>query len=70
MVYVDASHKEEDVYQGLCNYWDIVAKGGILFGDDYFSWDGARLAVDRFAKELRRELSFVDDKWVLRKGSS
>jgi hypothetical protein len=69
MVYVDASHEEEDVYQDLCNYWDIVAEGGILFGDDYFSWDGVRLAVDRFAKELRKELSFVGDKWVLRKGN-
>ena len=43
--------------------------GGLLFGDDYFSWDGVRLAVDRFAKEHRKELLFVDDKWVLRKGS-
>jgi hypothetical protein len=57
--------KEEDVYQDLCNYSEIVASKGILFGDDY-SWGGVRLAVDRFAKEERRQVSFVADKWILR----
>jgi predicted O-methyltransferase YrrM len=66
MVYVDASHEEEDVYQDLFNYWDIVAPSGILFGDDY-SWDGVRLAVNRFAREQGRQISFIADKWILRK---
>jgi hypothetical protein len=66
MVYIDASHEEEDVYQDLCNYWDLVCENGVLFGDDY-SWDGVRLAVDRFAVEERRKLEFIGDKWVLRK---
>jgi len=66
LIYVDASHEEEDVYQDLCNYWEIVADNGVLFGDDY-SWDGVRLAVQRFAKEERKQVSFVADKWVLRK---
>ena len=69
LVYIDASHEEEHVYEDLCNYWDVVADGGVLFGDDYFSWDGVRLAVDRFAKEQRKEPSFIDDKWVLSKRS-
>jgi len=66
MVYVDASHEEEDVYQDLRDYWGLVASKGILFGDDY-SWDGVRLAVTRFAKEERVRIAFVADKWVLRK---
>ena len=66
LIYLDASHEEEDVYQDLCNYWAIVANNGVLFGDDY-SWDGVRLAVERFAKEERRQVSFVADKWILRK---
>jgi hypothetical protein len=66
MIYLDASHEEEDVYQDLCNYWEVVANNGVLFGDDY-SWDGVRLAVDRFAREERRQVSFIADKWVLRK---
>jgi predicted O-methyltransferase YrrM len=66
MIYLDASHEEEDVYQDLCNYWEVVANNGVLFGDDY-AWDGVRLAVDRFAKEERRQVSFSADKWILRK---
>ena len=64
MVYLDASHEEEDVYQDLCNYWDLVANNGVLFGDDY-GWDGVRLAVNRFAKEERKQVSFIADKWIL-----
>ena len=68
LVYLDASHEEEDVYQDLCNYWEVVADSGVLFGDDY-AWDGVRLAVTRFAKEEKKQIAFVADKWVLRKGS-
>ena len=28
MVYLDASHEEEDVYQDLCNYWEILSADG------------------------------------------
>lgn len=66
MIYIDASHEEEDVYQDLCSYWEVAAANGILFGDDY-SWDGVRLAVERFAKEENRTVSFSADKWILRK---
>jgi Methyltransferase domain len=67
MIYLDASHEEEDVYQDLCNYWEIVADNGLIFGDDYHDWDGVRLAVDRFAKEEKRKVCFVADKWILKK---
>ena len=65
---VDASHEEEDVYQDLCNYWEVAADNGFLFGDDY-SWDGVRLAVERFAREEKRKVSFAADKWILRKNA-
>jgi predicted O-methyltransferase YrrM len=64
MIYVDASHEEEDVYQDLCSYWEIVSDRGLMFGDDY-SWDGVRLAVQRFAREEKRRIDFLSDKWVL-----
>lgn len=66
MIYLDASHEEEDVYQDLRNYWEIVSSAGIIFGDDY-SWDGVRLAVERFANEEKRKISFVSDKWIIHK---
>jgi Methyltransferase domain len=69
MIYVDASHEEEDVYQDLCSYWEIVSDRGLMFGDDY-SWDGVRLAVQRFAREEKRKIDFLADKWILRRRES
>ena len=66
LIYLDASHEEEDVYADLGGYWPLVSVGGALFGDDY-TWDGVRLAVTRFARENRLTVRFVADKWVLRK---
>lgn len=66
LIYVDASHEEEDVYQDLVSYWDLVRSGGVLFGDDW-SWDGVRLAVQRFAAEQGLSIQHRHDKWELRK---
>jgi hypothetical protein len=66
MIYIDASHEEEDVYQDLVSYWDLVRAGGVLFGDDW-GWDGVRLAVQRFAGEQGIDIRHRHDKWELRK---
>jgi hypothetical protein len=66
LIYLDGSHEEEDVYQDLVSWWDIVSVGGTLFGDDW-SWDGVRLAVQRFARENHLAISHRHDKWELRK---
>lgn len=66
LIYIDGSHEEEDVLADLFAYWEVLAPGGTLFGDDY-SWDGVRLAVERFARETGLTVVFVADKWVLRK---
>jgi Methyltransferase domain len=66
LIYIDASHEEEDVLADLSAYWEVLAPGGTLFGDDY-DWDGVRLAVQQFAGEHRLTIAFTADKWVLRK---
>ena len=66
LIYLDGSHEEEDVYQDLVVWWDIVSPGGILFGDDW-TWDGVRLAVQRFASENQLSISHRHDKWELRR---
>lgn len=68
LIYIDGSHEEEDVYQDALDYWEVLAPGGILFGDDY-SWDGVRLAVERFARERGLHVTFLADKWLLRKAA-
>lgn len=64
LIYVDGSHEEEDVYADVVDYWDLLAPGGVLFGDDY-SWAGVKLAVDRFAAEQGLALTHLEDKWLL-----
>jgi len=66
MIYIDASHEEDDVYQDLVAWWDRVRPAGILFGDDW-SWDGVRLAVQRFAREVSLPIHHCHDKWHLTK---
>jgi hypothetical protein len=69
LIYLDGSHEEEDVYQDLVTWWDIVKPRGVLFGDDW-SWDGVRLAVQRFAAENRLPVTHRHDKWELRAPSA
>lgn len=64
LIYLDGSHEEEDVYQDLVTWWEMVRPGGRLFGDDW-SWDGVRLAVQRFASENRLRISHRHDKWEI-----
>ncbi len=66
LIYIDGSHEEEDVYADLVAWWDLVRPGGVLFGDDW-SWDGVRLAVERFAAENSLPISHRHDKWELRR---
>lgn len=65
MIYIDGSHEEEDVYADLINYRECTSPGGVIFGDDW-TWDGVRLAVQRFARENGLAVTHVADKWVLR----
>lgn len=68
LIYIDGSHEEEDVLQDLVSYWGIVRPGGVIFGDDW-SWDGVRLAVQRFASEEGLAITHRHDKWELRKAA-
>ena len=68
LIYVDGSHEEEDVLQDLIDYWQVVAPGGMLFGDDFDEyWPGVRSAVRRFAQLCEIKEDIHDRKWMLRK---
>jgi len=47
-VFLDASHKYEDVKQDLVAWYPKVRKGGIFAGHDYPSWPEVVKAVDEF----------------------
>lgn len=66
LIYVDGSHEYHDVYADLCAYVQLLAQGGLMFGDD-FRAPGVFAAVLRFAHEYCLKLEEVDNNfWILR----
>lgn len=67
MIYIDGSHDEDDVYMDIKYYYDILEKGGIMFGDDY-SWYQVRNAVNKFTEELKISYeTHQDNFWIINK---
>jgi hypothetical protein len=62
MVYVDASHDENSVYQDLTLWHAKLAINGILCGDDY-TWESVKKAVNKFAKDNNLELKSLSAFW-------
>lgn len=58
MIYVDASHNEWDVYADLRHCQKVLAKDGVLVGDDY-TWESVRASVDRFAEGVGRKVELI-----------
>jgi cephalosporin hydroxylase len=64
MAYIDAGHREREVYADLQDWWPIVDK--VLVGDDYnASWPGVISAAKRFANEKDLDLQIMDSKFLL-----
>eukprot|EP00397_Hematodinium_sp_SG-2012_P055445 GEMP01067683.1.p1 GENE.GEMP01067683.1~~GEMP01067683.1.p1 ORF type:complete len:335 (+),score=56.52 GEMP01067683.1:109-1113(+) len=57
LIYLDSAHEEDETYVELCLYWDILAPGGILMGDDY-GWLAVKNDVDRFVADRNLKLNF------------
>ena len=51
------SHDYESVKQDIKIYWEKLNKGGIMFGDDYNTWDGVKKAVN----ELFPSATIIDE---------
>ena len=68
LIHIDASHEYDDVVKDARLYWDILAPGGYLIGDDYHPyWPEVIRAADDFAGEKGVALSARDPKWIVRK---
>lgn len=67
LIYIDAGHKEKDVYQDVKNYYGLLKPEGIIFGDDYFEGEpGLMRAVKRFAGEIGKKISVEENQfWIL-----
>ena len=68
LIYIDASHEEDDVYKDLNNYYELLENGGVMFGDDYIgNWPGVINSVNRFAQEKNIKLEIVDNNFLILK---
>lgn len=68
LIYIDASHEEEDVYRDIKNYYSLLAPNGIIFGDDYNSWAGVKKSVNVFCQENNISFDVLENNfWVIHK---
>lgn len=66
LIYIDGSHEYQDVYADLCAFVQLLAPGGVMFGDD-FRFPGVFSAVIRFAHESGLKVEEVANNfWILR----
>jgi len=62
LVYVDASHDEESVYRDISDWYEKLAPGGIMCGDDW-PRNGVHQAVKRFAKDHNISIYAQNNFW-------
>jgi predicted O-methyltransferase YrrM len=73
MVYVDASNQYEDIVSDMNLSWNVLANGGVIFGDDYlnFSYPQINAAVNSFVygNRIRDQLSVDSENnfWSIKK---
>lgn len=68
LIHIDASHEYDDVLHDARTYWDILAPGGFLIGDDYNAdWPSVVRAADLFAAEKGVRLMSSMPKWIVKK---
>lgn len=65
LIYIDASHEYESVYQDLCAWYPHVKGHGILCGDDW-AYSEVQKAVEKFAEENHLIIEVKSPFWRLR----
>lgn len=66
LIYIDGSHDQNDVYNDLQAYWELLNNGAVIVGDDW-KWDSVREAVQAFSAEIGYPVLVQDINWILRK---
>jgi hypothetical protein len=65
LIYLDASHDDEDLYLDLVKYWELLNPRGAIFGDDFDLWASVREAVVRFGREYGVHVESRARQWVI-----
>jgi GT2 family glycosyltransferase len=68
-IFIDASHKYEDIKNDLNVWYPKVKQGGILAGHDYQAyWEEVQRAVNEFVSENNLSIRIQEDCWIIEKG--
>jgi predicted O-methyltransferase YrrM len=59
VIYLDSSHQEKETFLEIDQSWEILEKGGILFGDDW-GWPGLSSDVKKFASVVKPNRSLAE----------
>jgi hypothetical protein len=62
LIYLDAAHDTESVYNDIIHWYQKLAHGGIICGDDWV-WDTVASAVVKAASELKIQYHHDDTFW-------
>lgn len=64
LIYIDAEHTTEAVYNDLCAWYPFVDQRGIFCGDDWW-WPSVQKAVEQFAQERKKKVNISGNFWRL-----
>lgn len=68
VIYIDAHHDEDEVLGDVNRCWELLAPGGMMFGDDYLVTEpGVIAAVNRFVADRKLYLFTAQEKWGVQK---
>jgi predicted O-methyltransferase YrrM len=62
LIYIDAAHDTESVYQDIIAWYPHLEEGGIMCGDDWL-WDSVRVAVIKASEQLNRSIEATGNFW-------
>lgn len=66
LIYIDGSHLENDAYQDIKNYYSILNRGGVIFGDDREIL-GLPNALKRISNDFNFEILASGRMWYIYK---
>ena len=69
LIYLDADHSYRSVIADITMWWDNLRSGGVMFGDDYKTFEGVKQAVDAFVYDNNLDDNFdrEGNKWIIKK---
>lgn len=64
LIYIDAGHDTNSVYNDMRAYYPLVQENGILCGDDW-GWKSVKIAVRKFTKKNHLKIHAYGNFWYV-----